>query len=146
MFRIRKKFKFEYAHQLNDAFSSCCSETIHGHSAILELFFISETLDGTGMIVDFGRIKELFKDYINEWDHSLIMPSDMDEKYIKCLSEHNQKLMIVPYNPTAENLARNMFIYLSNVLKNIEVKSYKLEKVRFHETDTGWAEYGENKI
>jgi len=134
MYTIRKKFKFEMAHQLDMAYSKACSEQIHGHSYICEMFFKGGELDESGMIIDFGEVKDKIKNYINSWDHSLVMPNTMPKQYIKCLKKYNKNLKIVNYNPTAENMARDIYGY---------VKSFFPQccKIRLHETDTGYAEY-----
>lgn len=136
MYTIRKKFKFEMAHQLDKAYSTACSEQIHGHSYICEVFFQSDTLDSTGMVIDFGEVKTIVKNHIQEWDHCLVMPNTMPAEYIACLKKYNKNILIVNYNPTAENMAKDMFEY-------IHWKIPSCIKVRLHETDTGWAEYSD---
>ena len=137
MFTIRKKFKVEYAHQLCKAYSKCCSDQIHGHSGIIELFFKSSALDSTGMVIDFGELRKELKPYIDSWDHSLIMSDQMNKNYLKCLKKFNKNLKIVPYNPTCENMTKDIFYHIKNM-------GYKdLYKVRMHETDTGYGEYFE---
>ena len=137
MFTLRKTFKFEMAHQLINSYTECCHQTIHGHSYVLELFFQSFVLDPTGMVIDFGNISDLVKDYIHKtFDHALIMPESMDKEYLYCLTKYNKKIVIVDYNPTAEEMAKRIYI---NLKKKITV----LCKVRLHETGTGYAEYYE---
>ena len=141
MFIVRKKFKIEYAHQLDDAFSSDCSKNIHGHSGIIEIFLKSNDLNIDGMVIDFGKIKFLIGDYIKSFDHALIISEKFISKY-PSLKEHNEKLKIVKYNPTAEEMARDIYQYVKRVLDQENFYSGKmLYKVRFHETDTGYAEY-----
>ena len=136
MYTIRKQFKFEMAHQLSEAFSACCSETIHGHSYVLEVFFTGFRLDSTGMIIDFGEVKDILKSYINKWDHALVMPRDMDDEYLNMLMKYNKKIILTDYNPTAEEMAKDMYYYIKS-------RIHELSKVRLHETTTGWAEYWE---
>jgi len=144
MYRIRKKFKFEMAHQLEKAFSSCCSDCIHGHSYILELFFISDVLDETGMVIDFGQIKEVLNDYLATWDHALVMPDTMPEEYLEMLEKYCSPTKRVPYNPTAEEMSKDIFGSVKDLINMIESSGdFRLEKVRLHETDTGYAEYSE---
>jgi len=143
MYRIRKQFKVEYAHQLVHAFSRVCSDTIHGHSGIIEIFLKSEELNQDGMVIDFGEVKQLIKEYIDSWDHALVISQDMSEEYIEAL-QFNKKLKIVNYNPTAENMAKDIFDNVRRLLEPISIRNdhwFKLEKVRIHETDTGYAEY-----
>lgn len=136
MYTIRKKIKFEMAHQLYDAYTKeCCN--LHGHSYILELFFSSNTLDSTGMICDFKKIKDKLNSYIAEWDHSVVMSVNMPEEYLTCLTKFNKNLKITKYNPTAENMTKDMFDYIKKLIPSCV-------KVRLHETDTGYAEYSED--
>ena len=135
-YTIRKKFKFEMAHQLFDAYSKACSDQIHGHSYILELFFESQDLDNTGMIIDFTKIKDKIKDYVDSWDHCLVMPDMMATEYLQVLKLFNKNLKIVSYNPTAELMSHDIFNHIKIIIP-------QLCKVRLHETDTGYAEYEE---
>jgi len=144
MFTIRKTYKVEYAHQLKSAYSAACHETIHGHSGMIELFFISNVLDENKMVVDFGEVSGLVKDYLMKtYDHALIIPSSFDKSYIKCLQKYNKKLMVVDNNPTAESFCETIFWDITTMLTPIinPTRQFFLYKVRFHETDTGYAEY-----
>jgi len=144
MYAIRKKYRVEYAHQLKNAFTECCFKTIHGHSGVVELFFSSEKLDQNNMVVDFGEISSKIKTYLMDlFDHALFMPNTMDERYLSTLGEFNEKLTIVDENPTAEYFARLMFNQITELLNKEPNHSnlFKLTKVRFHETESGYAEY-----
>jgi len=137
MYTIRKTFKFEMCHQLFNAYSEdCCGQ--HGHSYICEIYLTSHKLDETGMVTDFKKIKDEIKDYIDSWDHCLVMPNTFPSEYLNMLSKYNKKMKVVDYNPTAENMACEMF-------KTIKKQIPELKKVRLHETTTGWAEYEESK-
>lgn len=146
MFTIRKQFKFEMAHQLKDSYSAACHENLHGHSYILELYFKSGVVDKNGMVVDFGEVKDVIGDYVNSWDHSLTMPKFFDDEYLNMLKKYTKKMRITDYNPTAENMAKEMFDEINKMVVDYQVKKYgkidwNLSKVRLHETTTGWAEY-----
>jgi len=146
MFTIRKQFKFEMAHQLWDSYSAACHENLHGHSYVLELYIQSKKLDNTGMVVDFGEIKDVVKTYIDQWDHSLTMPNLFPKEYLDMLAKYTKKFRVTPYNPTAENMSKDMFETLSKDLSEYQMKKYnevlwEVAKVRLHETTTGWAEY-----
>lgn len=146
MYIIRKQFKFEMAHQLFNSYSADCHENLHGHSYVMELYLKADKLDDTGMVVDFGAVKELIKDYISEWDHSLTMPKMFPTEYLNMLKKFTKKFRITNYNPTAENMAKDMFNTISNILIYYQKNNYKsiiytVDKVRLHETTTGWAEY-----
>lgn len=137
MYNIRKKFKFEMAHQLISAYSNECKDCIHGHSYILEVFFSSNDLNDSGMVIDFKQVKDEINDYIKSWDHALVMSCQMPKDYLDNLKKYNKNLKITEYNPTAENMTFDIFSYIKHKFKSCV-------KVRLHETNTGYAEYAEN--
>jgi len=142
---IRKIFKIEYAHQLHDAFTRCCYETIHGHSGVIEVFLSSDELDHNNMVIDFGEINKIIKKYIDDsFDHALIVPKTLDPEYIEVLKKFNKKCIVIDDNPTAEHFAESMFWDIAELLepiKKLNRRVFSLFKVRFHETDTGYAEF-----
>jgi 6-pyruvoyltetrahydropterin/6-carboxytetrahydropterin synthase len=137
MYIIRKKIKFEMGHRLTGAYTKLCKNS-HGHSFELELFFRSDKLDEDGFIIDFKLIKDKLKDYIDKWDHCFVISSQMDKEYIDFEKKYNDKIEVVDFNPTAENMVKNMYDY-------IKIQFPCLWKVRLHETDTGYAEYYEDE-
>lgn len=143
---IRKQFKFEMAHQLKTSYTVGC-QNLHGHSYTVEVFLTRPHLDITGMVVDFGKISDLFKNYINDyWDHSLVIPDTFDIEYLTTLKRYNKNVRIVNYNPTAENMAQQMYMFFNEALESeyhISKNERFVCKVRVHETVTGWAEYSE---
>lgn len=149
-YRIRKKFTLEIAHQLSSSYSKDCSECIHGHSYTVELFLTSSTLNKDGMVLDFGLLKEFIKRMKNDWDHALILPIEMKDDFIELIKKKKlKKVLFMDKNPTAENMAmvifEKLFHYLSKII-DIEYldkmeSTPQIEKVRVHETETGWAEY-----
>lgn len=143
MFTIRKLFKVEYAHILDTAYSSCCKDCIHGHSGVIEVFFRSNELNEGGMVVDFGRVKDLINDYIQSFDHALILSTVRYALSEKELKKWNKKMMVVSYNPTAELMARDIYNNIKEIILKTNLDSRILHKVRFHETVSGWAEYKE---
>jgi len=144
MFTIRKQFKFEMSHQLEKAYSSACTDCLHGHSYLCEVFFQSKDLDETGMVIDFGLVKKIIGGYINEWDHALVLPASLYDVYMKnsAFRENNTKVKKTSYNPSAEEMSRDMYKYIKKVLR-AHAPHVTLKSIRLHETTTGWAEYSE---
>ena len=76
-----------------------------------------------------------------EYDHALIVPNSLSSDYIECLKKYNKKLIITDYNPTAEKFAQSLFKIITEILS--DYNDFRLTKVRFHETESGYAEYSE---
>jgi len=144
MFVIRKQFKFELSHQLDEAYSKSCTDCIHGHSYLCEVFFKSKDLDETGMVIDFGLVKKIIGNYMNQWDHALALSEPLYNAYMdnEAFRNNNKKVIKTMYNPTAEEMSRDIYNYIKKVLK-AHAPHVSLKSVRLHETTTGWAEYSE---
>jgi 7-cyano-7-deazaguanine synthase len=128
---IRKLYRVEMAHQLDAAVTKACSETIHGHSYVIEVF-LRGPLDATGMVRDFGDLTAV-KALVMEFDHALIVPASLGVEALSMLADHNRKLVVTPYNPTAERMAIDL-------LSRLRLREPLVFKVRIHETETGYAE------
>lgn len=83
MYKIKKRLEISASHWLKLSYNSKCS-SLHGHNWIITLYCKSSTLDADGMVVDFTHLKQRIQEAL---DH-------------KCLNE------VLPFNPTAENIAR----------------------------------------
>lgn len=131
MFRIRKLFRIEMAHRLLTSFTKRCQQ-LHGHSYKVEVIFSAERLDEDGMVMDFGKVSEMAKNMIDQLDHATML----HEK--DGLNKVIPEAIMVPYNPTAENMARDICI---GFLEKLHGSNIIAITVRLHETETGWAEF-----
>lgn len=147
LFRICKSFKFSAAHILESSWSEKCQE-IHGHNYIVEVVVESTDLNKDGMVIDFGKLKSIIKPLIEKFDHSFIQKSSLTP--IKTSKITNEVFMDL--NPTSENIARLIYLSISNKLSGLvnpdrehSCNGYKrtinLVKVRIYETDSSWSEY-----
>ena len=83
MYYVSKRLEISAAHRLELDYPSKCTR-LHGHNWIVTVHCRAEELNANGMVTDFTDIKE---DRARTLDHS-------------CLND------ILPFNPTAENIAR----------------------------------------
>lgn len=83
MYYIEKTFEISASHQLKLSYASKCSR-LHGHNWLVTVSCRAERLDGNGMVTDFSEVKRLVMDRL---DHA-----NLNE--------------VLPFNPTAENIAR----------------------------------------
>jgi 6-pyruvoyltetrahydropterin/6-carboxytetrahydropterin synthase len=67
MFKVRTKFHFAAAHNLDLNYPSPCSN-MHGHNYEVELELEATKLNQNGMVLDFALIKKLFRGF----DHSYL--------------------------------------------------------------------------
>ena len=83
MYYVRKTLEISAAHRLELSYGSKCS-TLHGHNWIITVECRSRELNADGMVVDFTKVK---RDLMETLDHKVIND-------------------VLPFNPTAENIAR----------------------------------------
>lgn len=83
MYYVTKKMEIAGSHKLSLSYESKC-ENLHGHNWIVKVFCKTEQLNTDGMVVDFKHIKEKI--------HSKLDHGNFNE--------------LLPFNPTAENIAK----------------------------------------
>ncbi len=139
MIRITKKFKFEMAHALHGYDGLC--KNIHGHSYRLWVTVKGEVKNEKGhtkdgMVMDFGVLKEIVKpEIIDKYDHSLVL--NANSSHAKIDLSAFEKVFLLPYQPTSENLV----IDFANYIKAQLPDGVSLVKVVLSETATSFAEW-----
>ena len=91
MFIVKKRMEIAGAHRLNLNYESKCAN-LHGHNWIVTVWCKSQTLDANGMVMDFTHIKRQVQD-------------KLDHKFLND---------VVPFNPTAENIAEWVYNQIPN--------------------------------
>lgn len=148
--KIRKEFRVESAHIVRNCTSHRCSHSIHGHSAVVEVFMESTFLDNAGMVYDFGLMKNSVKSFIDSMDHCYILCDKDAPEFRDFIKKNCDRWIELPFNPSAECLSMYLlkgikYIMDRTVTQNGESK-INVTGVRYHETVTGWAEASETDL
>ncbi|MDR2767367.1 MAG: 6-carboxytetrahydropterin synthase QueD [Treponema sp.] len=67
-YTVRVEADFAAAHFLADYHGKC--EKLHGHNYLVRLWAKGAELDGGGMLLDFGRLKEALRGVCKKLDHT----------------------------------------------------------------------------
>ena len=147
---IRKEFRVESAHIVRNCTSERCSHSIHGHSAVIELFFESDQLDNAQMVMDFGLMKTSIKQFVDSMDHCYLLCDKDRPEFKEFITKECDRYIVMPFNPSAEMLSLYIFKNVSNILELTNLangeQNVKLKAVRYHETITGYAECNEDDL
>lgn len=148
--KIRKEFRVESAHIVRNCTSHRCSHSIHGHSAVVEVFLESIYLDNAGMVYDFGLMKGTVKSFIDSMDHCYILCDKDDPEFRDFIKKTCDRWIELPFNPSAECLSMFIHYGIKKILQNTTTNNgesiLQCTGVRYHETTTGWAESSNNDI
>ena len=121
---VSKEFTFDAAHHLHEYEGKC--KNLHGHTYKV-VFGISGLPDEIGLVIDFGDIKQIWKEHIEVY---------LDHRYL------NE--MLPPMNTTAENMVIWIFEQMENQLQSETYRNRyneaRVEFVRLFETPTSYAE------
>ncbi|MBX9597977.1 MAG: 6-carboxytetrahydropterin synthase [Burkholderiales bacterium] len=102
-YQVVRKHEIHCGHRVYQHESKC--RNLHGHSYVFHLKCSSDKLDSLGRVIDFSVIKELLCQWLDDnWDHKMIL-WDQDPLFTELL-KLDSSVVSIPYNPTAENLAR----------------------------------------
>lgn len=83
MYTVKKRMEIAGAHRLQLSYESKCAN-LHGHNWIVTVWCRAKELNADGMVLDFTHIKREVQD-------------KLDHKFLND---------VVPFNPTAENIAK----------------------------------------
>jgi 6-pyruvoyltetrahydropterin/6-carboxytetrahydropterin synthase len=105
---------------------------LHGHNYRFHFQITANELDHIGRVLDFGVIKSHLCEWLEEnFDHRfLIWDKDPLLPHLENISR--ESLFVVPFNPTAENIAKYMVEEIAP--KRLQGTGAKLIKCRIEET------------
>lgn len=99
MYRLTKTIEISAAHSLTLDYESKCTR-MHGHNWLITVHLQGETLNRNGMLMDFSEIKRLVKEPL----------------------DHHNLNEVLPFNPTAENIAKWVFDLLQPLCVRVDVQ------------------------
>ena len=106
VYRVTRQIEFCYGHRLLDYEGKC--RHLHGHNGRAVIALEGGSLDGRGMLVDFGDIKRTVQRWIDEnLDHNMLLRRD--DPILPVLQAQGERVFVMEVNPTAENIARLIF-------------------------------------
>lgn len=141
-----KSHELQAAHRLVGHEGQC--RRIHGHSYRFEITIESDSYDfqlnPLGMVADFSDISKTVCKWLDDnWDHRLLLWSGdplLNTTFVEALKECelDDSIQLVPFNPTAENMAAYLIETICpQLLKDIPVS---VVKVKVYETTKCCAE------
>jgi 6-pyruvoyltetrahydropterin/6-carboxytetrahydropterin synthase len=123
MYELKIITNFSAAHQLKEFKGPC--EELHGHNWKIEVYVTSETLDSTGIAIDFRILKNHVKTVVDTLDH----------KFLNDLEPFTHQ------NPSSENVARYVAEEVTRLLEGSEVSEVKVSRVTAWESENACATY-----
>lgn len=123
MFDVVVEQDIAAGHQLRGYQGKC--ENFHGHNWKVRLEVESDKQDKCGLVIDFGILKKILKDVLEEYDHTML--NDLPQF---------QKI-----NPTSENLAKVIYGQCKHALK--DYSSVKMKAVYVWESSRSFVRYYE---
>ena len=143
--KIGKVIQWDMGHRVLNHRSVC--KGLHGHRYKAEICVegdLVEKQDASeeGMVIDFADIKKTAQKFIQEeLDHAFMVW----EKDIELLeffkNSKGHKPVIVPFTPTAENVAYYIFNQLKDKFTDVFKTGLHLQSVKLWETPSSYALY-----
>ncbi len=120
MYTVTVTARFSAAHRLREYQGNC--ERLHGHNWEVRLTAVAEQVDASGMVVDFRELRELLRNTVAPFDHTVL----------------NETSPFDRINPTAENVARHVF----DAVKQAGMTgTARILRVSVAESEGSWASY-----
>ena len=145
--KIGKVIQWDMGHRVLNHRSVC--KGLHGHRYKAEICVEGKLIEEKGaseegMVIDFADIKKVAQKFIQEELDHAFMVWDRDHELLEFFkSSQGHKPVIVPFTPTAENVAAYIFKELQDKFTDIFQTGLKLQSVKLWETPSSYALYDE---
>ena len=145
--KIGKVIQWDMGHRVLNHRSVC--KGLHGHRYKAEICVEGKLIEEKGaseegMVIDFADIKKVAQKFIQEELDHAFMVWDRDHELLEFFkSSQGHKPVIVPFTPTAENVAAYIFNELKDKFTDVFQTGLKLQSVKLWETPSSYALYDE---
>ena len=143
--KIIKIIEWDMGHRVLHHRSVC--RGLHGHRYKVEICVSGDLVSKPdvseeGMVIDFADIKKISNQFIQEKLDHAFMVWEKDEDLISFFKHSKgHKPVIVPFTPTAENVAAYIFNRLQDKFKDVYKTGLHLHSIKLWETPTSYALY-----
>ena len=141
--KIGKVIQWDMGHRVLNHRSVC--KGLHGHRYKAEICVegdLVEKKDASeeGMVIDFADIKKTAQKFIQEeLDHAFMVWEEDIELLEFFKNSKGHKPVIVPFTPTAENVAAYIFNELKDKFTDVFKTGLHLQSVKLWETPSSYA-------
>ena len=144
--RIRRWVETDTGHRVPNHKSKC--KHMHGHRYRWEIelegsVVTEEGVSEEGMLMDFSDISNILNVYIHDVvDHSFIV-FEGDNEVLKALEllGNQHRTLVVPFVPTAENLAKWAYEQVEPHVRSKYGNSLRVRAFHVRETPKSWASW-----
>lgn len=144
---ITRKFEFDAGHRVMNERMKCFSG--HGHRYVVELEFAFDSMQEIGYAIDFKEVKRVGCQWIDDMmDHGFLL-NPHDKELIETFTKINTKVYLMSLagkeaycNPTAENIAKEIFLAMDFLFdsKRAQSTGLRMQRVVLFETPNCWTE------
>lgn len=104
---------------------------LHGHNYRVHFYCSAEELDNVGRVIDFSEIKSKLCMWLEDnWDHFFLVWEN--DPWKDQLTQIDPTVKVVPFNPTAENMAEYLMTEISP--KQLKGTGITVDKIIIEET------------
>lgn len=134
MFQVTRTKAVEAAHRLMRHNGKC--RNLHGHSYKFVVTVESDSLNDSGMVIDFSFLDQYMDLAFGHLDHATIL--EKTDPLVPTLQALDLNLVVYNEPPTAEAMARETFNRLSQGLSKFD-QSIKVTSIVVYETEKNCA-------
>ena len=143
---IRRYVETDTGHRVPNHTSKC--QHLHGHRYRFEVEVEGETINekgrsDEGMLIDFSDITSILNARVHDViDHALVLfEGDPIAKSLQSIVEPHHRIVLVPFIPTAENLAKWAYEQVEPDIIAAYNSTLKLKAMHCRETPKSWASW-----